>query len=133
MLKTSLTFHNQFQSLHFSRANEPHQFRPRKKSDTLGKNDLGIKHTESIGGIPGDLGDVAMIESIKPNSAKPQKDSIEEDLMYISLEEKRSSAFSNLKPSSLQHGVSPQAKSSKTNSPSPSPAKKKVITKQSVV
>ena len=74
MLKTSLTFHNQFQSLHFSRAAEQPRARGRKKSDHLAKGgELNIKHTDSIAGMAGDLETVQMIQSIKP---KPQKDSI---------------------------------------------------------
>lgn len=49
MLRTSLTFHNQFQSLHFSR---DRKLKNRKASDHLGKvNNLGIKHTDSIAGV----------------------------------------------------------------------------------
>ena len=50
MLKTSLTFHNQFQSLHFSRDKK---LKNRKGSDNnLGNtHHLGIKHTDSIAAV----------------------------------------------------------------------------------
>ena len=123
MLRTSLSFHNQFQSLHFSRAME--RPKPRKKSDVIQK-DIHIKHTDSVAGVSGDLGNIQLIESIKP---KAPKDTIEEDLMYISLEEKRSSnAYSGIKVPSLQHNTSPPS-----HSPTVSPPKKGITTKQSIV
>jgi hypothetical protein len=92
MLRTSLTFHNNFQSLHFSRGQRgQNRLNSRKQSVQQNKGDnFYIRHTDSLAANDGgeDLIDGDKL-SKSYKSALPPRDTIEEDLMYISMEEKR--------------------------------------------
>ena len=89
-LKGSLNFHNQFQSVHFSKKDA---LKERKKSVDH-QRVLGIMRTESVAADEEDLG---MMEVSKSQGQRePRKDTVEEDMMYISLEERKMSP--DLKP-----------------------------------
>jgi hypothetical protein len=84
LLKSSLAFHTQFQSVHFSKSKKN-----RKQSDHANDNkfDIGkIERTDSIGVAVGDdeINDEVLRSMYK--SQKYQKTAIKDDFMFVSME-----------------------------------------------
>ena len=82
-LKGSLNFHNQFQSVHFSKRDAGKE-RKRSIDHQALRTDLGIMRTESLGNE-----DEEMEFSKSQGEKEPKKDTMEEDMMYISMEERK--------------------------------------------
>lgn len=83
MLKTSLAFHPQFQSVHFSKTKKP-----RKQSDNANGNKFDIGHiirTDSIGVAADDEMNDDVLRSIY-KSQKYEKAQIKDDFMFASAE-----------------------------------------------